>query len=336
MNAVLSALARHASWFPEGLIRLLFMGVADIAWLFRLGGVRQLERNLCRVLTHRDGVPGRRQLRRVSRQAMKSYFLYFAEALTVGARSSEQLKARVRGDGEGLPSIRRQCVESSAPIAMGHQGNWDYAGFWANDAIAPVTTVAERLSDERMLHTFVDIREQLGMTILLTGHQGLTGRLEQALQQPHVVVPLLADRDLSRHGVFVQAFGSTIRVARGPATIALQSGRPLYVVNMHTEALHGKRKHAAGVGSGQVCTVSGPILPEDYAGMAAEDAVQAVSQAWVNVWAAGIEDHPEDWHMLQPIFIEDLDMQRLHGAPEDIRTDIDTVSERARARSERI
>jgi KDO2-lipid IV(A) lauroyltransferase len=70
--------------------------------------------------------------------------------------------------------------------------------------------------------------------------------------------------------------------------------------------------------------------------MSTEDAVKAVSQAWVNVWAAGIEAHPEDWHMLQPIFIEDLDMQRLHGVPEDIRTDIDTVSERARARSERI
>lgn len=336
MNALLSALARHASWFPEGLIRLIFTAVADVAWLFRLGGVRQLEHNLGRVLTHRDGKLDRRELRQASRRAMKSYFLYFAEALTVGARSTEQLDARIRGNGDGLPSIRRQCFESSAAIAMGHQGNWDYAGFWANDAIAPVTTVAERLADERMLNTFVDIREKLGMTILLTGHHGLTAQLEEALQQPHVVVPLLADRDLSRHGVFVRAFGSIIRVARGPATIALHTGRPLYVVNMHTEPLHGQNRRRAGVGTGHVCTVSGPLHPEEYADMSHEDAVKALSQAWVDLWADGIEDHPEDWHMLQPIFIEDLDMQRLHGVPEDIGVDIDTVSHLAKAHSERM
>jgi KDO2-lipid IV(A) lauroyltransferase len=332
MNAILSALAKHASWLPEALVRAIFTAVANIAWLFRLGGVRQLERNLSRVLKHRDGEVGRPALRAASRQAMMSYFRYFAEALTVGARSPEQLHARIRGDGEGLAAIQRECAASSAPIAMGHQGNWDYAGFWANDAIAPVTTVAERLKDARMLQTFVEIRQALGMTILLTGQQGLTQKLEDRLRQTHVVVPLLADRDLSRHGIFVQAFGSTIRVARGPATISLHTGKALYVVNMHTETLHGKQRSRAGVGTGHVCTVSGPIDPHQYADMPHEEAVIAMSQAWVDIWTKGIEQFPEDWHMLQAIFIEDLDTRRLHGVPDDLDISRHTPSSQSEGR----
>lgn len=40
---------------------------------------------------------------------------------------------------------------------------------------------------------------------------------------------------------------------------------------------------------------------------------------WVDIWARGIAAHPEDWHMLQPIFLEDLDVERLKGVPEELR-----------------
>jgi phosphatidylinositol dimannoside acyltransferase len=29
------------------------------------------------------------------------------------------------------------------------------------------------------------------------------------------------------------------------------------------------------------------------------------------VWQAGIAEHPEDWHMLQKVFVNDLDATRL-------------------------
>lgn len=75
---------------------------------------------------------------------------------------------------------------------MGHQGNWDYDGFWAQFDVAPVTTVAEKLANREMLDAFVSIREHLGMTIFLTGTPKLTERLEEALRTPHTLVPLLA------------------------------------------------------------------------------------------------------------------------------------------------
>nr|WP_205832015.1 phosphatidylinositol mannoside acyltransferase [Bifidobacterium sp. DSM 109958] len=313
--------AKHARLIPEPLLRGLFLAAADAAWLLRVGGERQLESNLAHVLGGSGARPvPRRVLRRTARAGMRSYFAYFAEAMTVGARSDDQLRARIRGDGEGLAPLvaLTRGGAGSAPIAMGHQGNWDYAGFWAQFDVAPVTTVAERLSDERLLRTFVDIRERLGMRILLTGGPGLTDRLAEALGRPHVLVPLLADRDLSRRGVFVRAFGSVIRVAAGPAVLALETGSPLYVVTMRRERLRGARRRRAGTPYGYVCEVRGPIDVAPYLAMGRDEAVRALSQAWVDLWAPGIAAHPEDWHMLQPIFLDDLDADRLRDVPDDV------------------
>ena len=235
-DRLLIFLAQHARLVPERLLRGLFLAAADLCWLFRIGGVRQLERNLAHVMPEAD----HRSLRRTSRQGMRSYFVYFVEALTVGARTKEQLLARIHGGGNAYPSPAKTDIGlRSLPIGMGHQGNWDYAGFWACSTVGQVTTVAERLRDQGMLNTFADIRRRLGMNILLTGEPDITGRLTTLLRKPDQVVPLLADRDLSRRGVFVQAFDSWIRVAAGPAVIALDARLPLYTVNMHREKLTG-------------------------------------------------------------------------------------------------
>lgn len=316
---VLIAIARHARLIPERLLRGLFLVAADVSWLCRLSNVRQLERNLNRVLDLRHTRPDRHRLRRASRQGMRSYFTYFSEAMTVAARTPDQLRARIRGDGPGLGQLQEFTRHGgSVPLALGHQGNWDYAGYWAHDALAPVTTVAERLASPDLLETFVSIREHLGMHILLTGEHDLTERLEETLRQHHVIVPLLADRDLSHRGIFVQAFGSTIRVARGPATLALDTGLPLFVANLYREPLTGPRRKAAGTPYGYVCEINGPIDVERYIDLPREQALRSISQAWVDVWARGIIRHPEDWHMLQPVFIGDLDMARLKNVPDDL------------------
>lgn len=333
-DRMLAWTAAHAHRIPEPLLRGGFVLAADAAWLLRVPGVRQLERNLAQV-TGRGG----RALRRLSHAGMRSYFTYFAEAMTVGAaaaspRGEARLKARIRGGGDGLDSLIALTragsggsgdSSGSAPIAMGHQGNWDYAAFWARDAVAPVTTVAERLGDEELLRTFVRFRQRLGMRILLTGESGLVQQLERALNEPPAIVPLLADRDLGRRGVFVHAFGSAMRVAAGPAVLALDTGKPLYVVAMHRERLHGRRRRTAGTRYGYVCEVSGPIDPAPYRAMTGRDnagrerAVRELTQAWVDVWARGVAAHPEDWHMLQPIFLHDLDADRLRNVPDWVR-----------------
>ena len=39
--------------------------------------------------------------------------------------------------------------------------------------------------------------------------------------------------------------------------------------------------------------------------------VAAMTQAMARVFEQGISEHPEDWHMLQKVFVNDLDPERL-------------------------
>ncbi|BDR54689.1 lipid A biosynthesis lauroyl acyltransferase [Bombiscardovia apis] len=316
ISALLTAIVHHADRIPERAARWAFTRAADFVWLLHLGSVSQLERNLRHVM----GPVSHKRLRQVSREGLRSYFAYFCEALTVGGRSQEELLARIRTEGTGFPEPSLSNIkDASLPIAMGHQGNWDYAGFWAGQALGPVTTVAERLADPQLLEDFAQIRRGLGMHILLTGQPGLTQTLTQQVLQEGQVVPLLADRDLSRNGVFVRAFDSYIRVAAGPAVIALDAKLPLYTVNMHRESLATDKRSQAHCDSGYVCSIDGPIDIERYLAMPRQQAVQELTQAWVDQWAEGIRKFPQDWHMMQPIFIEDLDLNRLHQVPDNLR-----------------
>ncbi|RSX56050.1 lauroyl acyltransferase [Bifidobacterium dolichotidis] len=326
MDEIMVWVAQHAKRLPESLVHAVFNCAADVAWMLHGSSVRQLERNLQHVLNSDGGTQkstiNRSTLRKISHQAMRSYFSYFAEAMTVGGRTQEQLQARVRACGSGLEELTSWCKEqgSSAPIAMGHQGNWDYAGLWGSEHVAPVVTVAEKLSNEQLLQVFTSIREQLGIHILLQGSGHVTQQLTDQLQQSSCIVPLLADRDLGRHGEFVEAFGSVIRVARGPAVLALETGLPLYVVNMHRERISGAERRRAHSHWRYVLEVSGPVqVNADLASMDKAQAIHELTQAWVDVWSQAIRRSPADWHMMQPIFLEDLDMTRLSNVPDYIQ-----------------
>lgn len=320
IDSILVFVAKHASSLPERLVRGLFLLAADVLWLLGLGGERQLERNLVHVLHARDGaIPSRREVRHTARLAMRSYFTYFSEAMTLEARDTLTLDARVRGTGAYLADIQADARRGSVPAALGHQGNWDYAGFWSHLHLLPVTTVAERLSNEQLLEEFISIRKRAGISIFTTKTPGLTDRLKHVMTgEEHRLVPLLADRDLSHHGEFVEAFDSMIRVARGPATLSYDLMTPLYVVNVYRERLHGERRRAAKTPYGYVIDISGKIDPHTYEGMNREDALRAISQEWVRQWSAGVMAHPQDWHMLQPVFLEDMDASRMSNVPADV------------------
>lgn len=320
IDSILVFVAKHASSLPERLVRGAFLLAADILWLLGLGGERQLERNLAHVLHARDGAaPSRHAVRRTARRAMRSYFTYFSEAMTLEARDSVTLDARVRGAGAYLDDILANSRHASLPAALGHQGNWDYAGFWSHLHLLPVTTVAERLSNEQLLEEFISIRKRAGIAIFTTKTPGLTDKLKDVMRgEEHRLVPLLADRDLSHHGEFVNAFDSMIRVARGPATLSYDLMTPLYVVNVYREKLHGERRKKAKTPYGYVIDISGKVDPHDYQGMEREEALRAISQEWVRQWCAGVMEHPEDWHMLQRVFLEDMDATRMSNVPDDV------------------
>lgn len=295
-RAVLLA-SRLAPRAPEEAVRAIALVTADVSWLLRGRGVRRLEANLARV--HPCDA---RELRRLSRAGMRTYLRYYAEAFTLGGRSREQIDARVRPIGD--EALREHTAAGRAVvIAVGHQGNWDLAGAWATRAVAPVSTVAERLEPPEVFEAFVAMREEIGLEIFpLDAGRDVFRDLVRSARSGGRLIPLLADRDLTAHGVEVDLCGHRARVAAGPAALAITTGSPLFAVRMRHERLTGARRAAAGTRWGLVVDFVPVAVPD---GPRAER-VRALTQAWVDVVGADIAAHPTHWHMLQRVFLADL------------------------------
>lgn len=304
---------RNLGRLPAPVGRGLFNLGADAAWaLHRLRGgeqgVGQLERNLARIMPPQsDGA-----LRRASRAAMRSYLRYFYEAFTLASLKPEQLRHRLRAELD--PHLRQDLRRGSVVVALTHTGNWDLTAAWAVQELAPVLTVAERLEPAELFTQFLAFRQSLGVRIIGQQHgervfDQLVHELRQARSRgEHLVVPLLADRDLSSAGVEVELCGHPARCAAGPAALAQRLDLPLYTGTMHYERLTGDRRRRAGSPWGVVLTVRGVPAP---AGLRGREQVAAHTRAWARVVSPLLAAHPLDWHMLQAVFTADLDQQRL-------------------------
>lgn len=301
---------RLAAKLPESAVRAAMLVAADVAWLRHGKGVRRLEANLRRARPDADAST----LRDLSRQGMRNYLRYYAEAFTLGKVSREQIVARVRAEGTDAVLAEIEAGRA-ALLALGHQGNWDLAGAWATLHLAPVITVAERLEPPEVFEEFVALREGLGMTIIpLDAGSEVFRELVRSARSGGVLVPLLADRDLTERGVEVDLLGSRARVAAGPAALAASTGAALFPVTLRHERLRGARRRAAGTRWGLALTFHPPVaVPE---GGSRSEQVQALTQAWVDVVGADIAEHPTHWHMLQKVFVADLDPARDASARE--------------------
>ncbi|UFU04774.1 phosphatidylinositol mannoside acyltransferase [Ruania halotolerans] len=315
MSAVDPARVFALAWrvvprLPGPLARGIFDVVAIVAHGLRVPGVVQLERNLDRF------VPGqsRRRLRRLSRAGMRSYMRYYCEAFQLPAMTQAQVDARVRATGHERIAAHTAAGETVV-LALGHAGNWDLAGAWANRHLGTVITVAERLEPEELFQEFVEFRESLGMVIVpFERGGGVFRRLLSASRRPGVV-PLLADRDLSSTGVEVPLGAHTVMVAPGPAALALARNLRLVPVLIHYERLYGARRKAArspwGIHIHFLEEVPAPDRAE-YAG--SQERVAALTRRWFRRYADALARVPQDWHMLQKIYTKDLDPERLARA----------------------
>jgi lauroyl/myristoyl acyltransferase len=305
--AAYSAGWRLVRFLPERVAYAGFDVGADLAWRLRRAGVRRLEGNLARV---RPDL-AESGLRALSRAGMRSYLRYWCDSFRLPDWDEHRIVSTVRTEGDG--PVRATLAEGRGVVMfLGHLGNWDHAGAWSALRLATVTTVAERLRPEELFDRFVGFRERLGMRVMpLTGSSGsVFGALLRALRDGGFV-PLLADRDLTAQGVQVQLFGEPARVAGGPAGLALQTGAALHPVSIRYERLDG----VSGRGSprhGIVITwheeVPVPQLREAADGRRVPRSalVASMTQTCVDALAGAIAEHPQDWHMLQPVFVADL------------------------------
>ncbi|SEC59671.1 KDO2-lipid IV(A) lauroyltransferase [Streptomyces sp. 2231.1] len=274
---------------PEPAAVRLGRTIADLAWKKRGKGVLRLESNYARVLP--DATPER--LAELSRAGMRSYLRYWMESFRLPAWSAERV--RTGFDPKDLHFLTDGLASGRGVVlALPHLANWDLAGAWVTTKLeTPFTTVAERLKPETLYDRFVAYREGLGMEVLPHSGGSAFGTLARRLRDGGLVC-LVADRDLSASGVEVDFFGETARMPAGPALLAQQTGALLLPVTLwydESPVMKG-RLH--------------PPIEVPESGTRAEK-TSVMTQALANAFATGIAHHPEDWHMLQRLWLADLD-----------------------------
>ncbi|WP_405749805.1 phosphatidylinositol mannoside acyltransferase [Streptomyces sp. NBC_01020] len=274
---------------PEPVATGLGRRIADTVWKRRGKSVLRLESNLSRVVPG----AGAERLAELSRAGMRSYMRYWMESFRLPAWSADRVR-----NGFDVDDVHHLTDGLAAGkgviLALPHMGNYDLAGAWVTTKLGvPFTTVAERLKPETLYDRFVAYREGLGMEVLPHTGGSAFGTLARRLRDGGLVC-LVADRDLSASGVEVQFFGEATRMPAGPALLAQQTGALLLPVTLWYDG--------SPVMRGRVH----PPVDVPASGTRPEK-TSVMAQALADAFATGIAEHPEDWHMLQRLWLADLE-----------------------------
>jgi KDO2-lipid IV(A) lauroyltransferase len=273
---------------PPRMSRRAFNAAADAATVRNGVGTRQLRKNLRRVVG-----PGMSELRMdgLVGAALRSYSRYWLETFRLETMDHAAVAANTRlaGDEHVVAGLERG---NGVIFALHHSGNWDAAGIWLVHAHGPFTTVAERLRPPSVFDRFVAYRESIGMEVIaLTGGEQPPASVLSERLRSNGMVCLLADRDLSRTGIEVTFFGEPARMPSGPALLAARTGAALLPTNAYFD------------GDGWGLTID-PAVPIPEGRLRHQ--VEAATQALADAFAARIAERPEDWHMLQRLWLADL------------------------------
>ncbi len=273
---------RIVRWLPEDWAYSLAYRVADLLVKRNGKSVQRLRSNLSRTqpaITTLD-------LELLVIQAMRSYMRYWCDTFRFPDWSKEKTVGTVQVTNEHL-LLDAIAAKTGVIVALPHAGNWDHAGayFCANGI--QLVTVAERLKPEKLFLKFLEYRQAMGMEVLpLDGRvlDTLTDRLNAG-----ALVALVADRDLSRSGIDVEFFGGPARMPAGPALLALRTKAPLITAYVsYTE-------------TGIHIDFNNVVLPTSGSDT---EKVEEIVQMTAKYFERGISDNPEDWHMLQRIWID--------------------------------
>ena len=273
---------RLIRWLPERSAYQLADFVADFLTKRNGKSVSRLRSNLART---QPGITSL-NLDLLVFDAMRSYMRYWCDTFRFPDWSKEKILETVSVTNEHL-LVNAIEDKTGVIVCLPHAGNWDHAGAYFCAKGIRLVTVAERLKPEKLFLKFLQYRQNMGMEVLpLDGNviSTLTQRLNDG-----ALVALVSDRDLSKTGIDVQFFNGPARMPAGPAILALNTKAPLVTafVSYTESGIHVDFKHV--------------VLPS--AGTR-EEKVKEIVQMSAKHFEDGIREHPEDWHMLQRIWID--------------------------------
>ncbi len=273
---------RVLRWLPENFVYSSANALADRLVKRNGKSVQRLRSNLARTqknITELD-------LDLLVYRGMRSALRYWCDTFRFPDWSQERIVETVTITNEAL-LLDAIAAGTGAIVTLPHCGNYDHAAAYFCLKGAKIVTVAEHLKPEKLFKKFMQFRADFGMEAL-----PLDGRVIPTLMQrirSGAVIALAADRDLSRSGIDVTFFGGPARMPAGPALLAIRTGAPLlsaYIsyteigIHIHLEELE---------------------VPTQ--GTEVEKTAQLVQRS-ADRFAVGIAENPQDWHMMQRIWID--------------------------------
>ena len=267
---------------PEATAYRLFARVAARSIKRESKSFNRLKNNLRRTQPNYS----ERELVEITSRGMKSYLRYWCDAFRLPTWSQERITSTVTVDGEEM--FRSLVAEGKGVIvALPHSGNWDHAGAYFCATGIPIISVAEKLKPERVFKAFLSYRQRIGMRIYSTS-ENVIPILNKHLSDGEVVA-LVADRDLSKSGIEVRFFDGVAKMPSGPALLSLRTNSYLVVA------------HVTYTDIGIHIKFSKPLISNTSSD---KSKVEDLTQQAADIFAEGIARSPEDWHMLQKIWVD--------------------------------
>ena len=132
------------------------------------------------------------------------------------------------------PALLRAALAKGKGIVYvtGHLGNWELMARLVARVGAPVSAVAKRGGDERLMGLIEQWRREGGVTTLWREDPSTARALLRVFKR-NEVLGILVDQDTKVQGVWVPFFGRPAWTPRAPADLALRSGAPILVGTSH-------------------------------------------------------------------------------------------------------
>jgi lauroyl/myristoyl acyltransferase len=299
--------SRFLTILPEGPVDLVGNLVGDL-W-YRTGGDRVSlgRRNLQRVVRHLagEGLGGRRiaaaatdgaALERLLRATFRQTVQYYLDMARLPGRSSADLDRRLaietpesvdRAFGPDAPAVlvamHFGAVEFPALLAAARSGR-------------PIRAPMETIGDPPMQEWLRRTRGSVGVEIV--GLRDARKALLEALADGRTI-GLVADRNVAGGSVTVPFFGAPAPLPMGPALLAIEAGRPIYLAAV--------RRNGTGRYAGRLLPIE--IVAEGTRRQRIEGTMANLAKAM----EAAIAVAPEQWwSLLAPVW-PDLDPRAATG-----------------------
>jgi KDO2-lipid IV(A) lauroyltransferase len=169
-------------------------------------------------------------------------------------------------------------------FVTGHLGNWELMARLVARVGAPVSAVAKRGGDERLMG-LIEAWRRDGHVTTLWREDPSTARALLRVFKRNEVLGILVDQDTRVQGLWVPFFGRPAYTPRAPADLALRSGAPILVGTSH--------RRGPNPGDGFLFEVT--EVPYDPAPADREAEVLRITAACQAVMEEAIRRHPADW-----------------------------------------